>query len=218
MVAPNGTDSPNFADHIVAWNGAPDGGLGFGAWDASGDYIYFFEEFNLGLPQWLIVIDVSTNPASEIIRVELQDYIGATGFAPESNPQHLSASYETGGSAGGYSFDPENVGVPANSDTSLCLMIPLVDWGYSQRHEARFTMIIDLPQLFDPVSGLSCSLTNAPTATILDFDGTDFTTDDAGIIGRDQSKNRNTGVWIYNFSSESRTKIIDSGGYPDWSN
>ena len=202
--------------HTVAWDGAPDGGMGSAAWDASGDYIYLFEEFNLGLPQTLLVIDVTTNPGNVVKSIDLEDWIGATGFAPESNPQGLSASYQTGGSTGSYSFKPDIV--PARSDTSLCLMIPLIDWGFSNRHEARFTMVFDLPYLFDPGSGLSCSLMTTPTATIIDFEGDDFTTGDEGIVGRDWNKRPYGGISIYNLADETRTKIIDDGGFSDWSN
>jgi len=218
MVAPDGTDSTTFAEHIVVWDGAPDGGLGFGAWDASGDFIYFFEEFNLGVPQILLVIDITTNPATIVKTKDLTGLIGATGFAPESNPQALSASSSTGGTAGGYSFDPGNAGVSSRSDTSLCLMIPLVDWGYSNRHEANFTMIFDLPALFDSGSGLSCPLMTTPTATVLDFLGTDFMTGDTGIIGTDYGKRPYGGVSTYEFDGGKRTKIINDGGFSDWSN
>lgn len=217
--SPDGTSSTTFDEHTVAWDGAPEGGQGPAAWDASGDYIYVFEEFNLNLPQILLVIDITTDPGVVVATADLTDLIGATGFARESNPQGLSASYAIGGSTGGYSFDPDNLTTfPRNPNTSLCLMIPLVDWGWSQRHEARFTMIFDLPALFDPESGVSCPLTTASTATILDFQGADFTTGDTGMVGRDHRKNRTIGVWIYDMSSGSRTQVVGDGGFPDWSN
>jgi hypothetical protein len=227
VLAPDGTSSTNFAEHIEVWNGAPDGGFGFGAWDASGDYYYFLEDFNdPGGDQWLLVLDArsaagTTNPPqNEIIRINLTNMIGNNGFgfAADSNAQAISASFVTGGSDGGYSFDPLNLlDVPRISNTSLCLMLPLIDW--STRKDTRFTMIFDLPVLFDPMSELSCPLTAAPTATIEEFQGADFTTVDTGMVGTDYgNKGRYGGISIYNFGDQSRTKIIVEGGGADWSN
>jgi hypothetical protein len=82
-------------------------------------------------------------------------------------------------------------------------------------------IIIDLPQLFDPdieVSGLHCTIaTNG--VPIPNFQGTDFTTDDTGIIGSDTgSKGKSGGISIYDLGDGSRTRIIGEGGYSDWSN
>ena len=68
--------------------------------------------------------------------------------------------------------------------------------------------------------GLGCSIATRESP-ILNFEGTDFTTGDMGIVGRDATrKNRNTGVWVYDLSlsAGSRTKIVSEGGFPDWSN
>ena len=213
MISPGGTSS-TFAQHTIAWEGAPDGGLGGAAWDASGDYIYLLEEFNLGVPQILLVIDITTNPGTVVASVDLTPLIAGTGFAADSNPQGISASYQTGGLTSSYSFDPNTL--PARSDTSLCLMIPFADW--STRQNTRFTMIFDLPALFDADSGLSCPIATTLGSTILNFEGKDFTTGDAGIVGQDFGKNRVRGVWVYDLGSGSLTKIIGSGGFPDWSN
>lgn len=219
MVSPGGVTT-GFGQHTIAWEGAPDGGLGSPAWDASGDYIYLFEEFNLGLPQILLVIDVRTgtptSPATVVATADLTQLIANTGFDAASNPQGLSASYQTGG-ADSYSFDPDNEAVLPRSDTSLCLMIPLIDWSLGGRGRGRFTMIVDLPGVFDPVSGLNCPIATLGSP-ILNFEGSDFTTVDAGIVGQDTSKNRVRGVWVYDFSTGTRTKIIGNGGRPDWSN
>jgi hypothetical protein len=223
LVASDGTISTTaFEEHVVAWESAPDGGLGFGAWDASGDYVYLIEDFNgPTAQQWLLVLDVRTNPGTIVRSVDLTDYIGANGFgfSSGSQAQAASASDQTGGLAGGYSFDPANIDVVlSRPDTSLCLVIPLIDWGYSNKHPARFTMIFDLPNLFHANSGLSCPLTTGPTATIRDFEASDFTTDDAGIVGTDFGKRPYVGVTILDLSDNSRTKIISDGGYSDWSN
>ena len=137
--------------------------------------------------------------------------------------QSLSASYATGadpgnsGTTGAYRFA---AGEPANSDTSLCLMVSLIDWS-AKPGRSRFMIILDLPHLFDPdidVSGLHCTIaTNG--VPIPNFQGTDFTTDDAGIIGSDTgSKGKSGGISIYDLGDGSRTKIISDGGYSDWSN
>ncbi len=217
MVSPGGVTTA-FGQHTIAWEGAPDGGLGSPAWDASGDYIYLFEEFNLGLPQILLVIDVRTatptTPGTVVASADLTQLIDNTGFDPASNPQGLSASYQTGDTVS-YSFDPGNAAVLPRSDTSLCLLIPLIDW--STRRNTRFTVIVDLPGIFDPDLGLNCSIATLGSP-ILNFEGSDFTMLDAGIVGQDTSKNRVRGVWVYDFSTGTRTKIIDNGGRPDWSN
>jgi hypothetical protein len=220
MVSPNGTDS-SFAQHTVVWDGAPDGGLGFAAWDASGDYIYLVEDFNgPSIDQWLLVLDVRTaagsgDPqANEVARYKLTGLIGATGYEAASQVQTVSASYQVGGSNGSYSFKPGTV--VARSDTSLCLMISFADW--SLRRNNRFPVIFDLPAMFDPMSGLSCSVATQLDLPITNFEGSDFTTLDGEIIGRDMSKNRATGVWIFNMDTGTRKEIIGDGGFPDWSN
>ena len=136
----------------------------------------------------------------------------------------MSASYEIGGdyliggNPGAYSFDPDNELYPATPDTSLCLMLSVIDWSLNRNN--RFIVIIDLPKYFDPDAsgdGLSCSIATNETA-IRNFEGADFTADDAGIVGQDTSKNRVRGVWVYDLGSGSRTKIVGDGGFPDWAN
>ena len=216
MVAPNGVNSA-FAQHVIVWEGLPNGGLGSPTWDSSGDYIYFFEEFNMGTPQYLLVLDVGsatpTTAANVVATADLTPLVSATGFDPGSNPQGLSAGYLTGG-ADRYSFDPGTH--DARPDTSLCLMIPMVDWSAS-RGGSRFVMIVDLPAVFDPDSDASCMKATSGFP-ILNFAGTDFTPGDEEIIGQDTSKNRVRGIWIYDLGDSTRRIIIDNGGRPDWSN
>jgi hypothetical protein len=171
----------------------------------------------------LYVIDVSSDPGRTVVVQNWASIKIDHGLPPESNVQSLSASYAigadpgNGGATGAYRFAD---GEPANSDTSLCLMVSLIDWS-AKPGRSRFTIILDLPQLFDPTAaanGLHCTIaTNG--VPIPNFQGTDFTTGDAGIIGSDTgSKGKSGGISIYGLGDGSRTKIISDGGYSDWSN
>jgi hypothetical protein len=95
-------------------------------------------------------------------------------------------------------------------------MVSTIDWSAGGKHEPRFVHIVDLPGIFDPGSNLHCPIATG-TSPILDFLGTDFTTNDTGIVGRDYRKHTR-GIWVYDMESQSRTKIIDNGSFPDWSN
>jgi hypothetical protein len=215
--------------HSVAYESEPNGGLNSATWDASGDFIYHQDNpLDGSPPNGLIVIDVRTFPGKTVAEYDLSPIFVAAGFSAESNVQRISASYEIGGdhlildssgvySPGKYSFKPGDESVPATSDTSLCLMLSVIDWS---RKDGRFVVIIDLPQIFDPNSsadGLRCS-TATMGAPILDFQGTDFTTGDAGIVGINSGKGKPGGLWIYDLGTGSRTRIIGEGSFPDWSN
>jgi hypothetical protein len=224
MVAPidENNETTPFSQHDLVWDGAIDGGMGQATWDVSGDFIYLLEEFNLGTPQILLVIDVSTNPGAIVASADITPLIEATGFQGDSNGGPVSASFMTGtpknpgDPSGSYSFDPDNPAVPARSDTSLCLMLSLVDW--STRRNDRFVMILDLPAVFEDNPSVNCPIATPASAPILNFAASDFTDDDAGIIGQDTSKNRSTGIWIYDLATGDRTKILNSGVGPDWIN
>lgn len=53
---------------------------------------------------------------------------------------------------------------------------------------------------------------------IRDFQASDFTTGDEGIVGTNHGKGKHGGLWIHDLGTGSRTRIINDGGYPDWSN
>ena len=220
MVAPideNHATTP-FSEHTLAWDGAYGGGMGDAAWDASGNYLYLLEDFNISGRQDLLVIDVRTNPGTVVATADLRDWIGATGFDPGSNMQTISAGSATGATAlqpGSYSFDPGAENPISNDSTSLCLMVSFIDW--SLRENPVFTIVFDLPGLFDPASGLSCHSASPLGTAIVDFKGEDFTDSDAAIIGG-QSGRRYRGIWIHDIPSAQRTRLTDSGVSPDWSN
>jgi hypothetical protein len=198
-------------NHMLAYESEPNGGLNSATWDQSGNFIYHSDSpVNVPFINGLFVIDVRTPPGKTIAVLDLGPIMVASAFAEESNVQLVSASSITGD----YSFDPLN-GVPA-SNNSLCLMVSTIDWSAGGKHHPRFVHIIDLPGIFDPGSNLHCPIATG-TSPILDFLGTDFTTNDTGIVGRDYRKHTR-GVWVYDVESESRTKIIDIGSSPDWSN
>ena len=95
-------------------------------------------------------------------------------------------------------------------------MLTYADW--TSVKDTHFTLVVDLPGLLDPGSGMYCPLT-AVHSPVVDFVGEDFATDDAGIIGKDLSRRSSSrGISIYDFASRSRMKIVDSGDRPDWSN
>ncbi len=227
VVAPDPEVFPA-AVHTEIYASEDDGGLNSATWDASGDFIFHQDNpLDGSLPNGLFVIDVTASPGNTVATLELGPIFVDAGFSEDSNVQRMSASYEVGGdhligpNLGAYSFDPGNPNVPASSETSLCLMLSVIDWS-AKRGGGAFIVILDLVQMFDPAAwaaGLHCSIATNATP-ILDFDGTDFTTGDKGIVGRDRRKNRNTGVWVYDLSlsAGSRTKIVSEGGFPDWSN
>jgi hypothetical protein len=224
VVAPDPVEFPEGA-HTEVYASEEDGGLNSATWDASGDFIYHQDTpLDGSFQNGLFVIDVSTSPGNTVATLELGPIFVDAGFSAESNVQQISASYEIGGdysiggAPGAYSFDSGNELYPASSDTSLCLMLSVIDWSLNRNN--RFIVIIDLPKHFDSGAsgdGLSCSIATNGSA-IRNFAGTDLTTDDVGIVGQDTSKNRVRGVWVYDIGSGSRTKIIGDGGFPDWSN
>ena len=204
-----------FEDHIIVYETAPDGGLGFAAWDASGNFIF------LGLSNGicegctdLLVLDVRKGAEGEfddvtdriVTRMNLDPFNGG-GF---NSPQSLSA----GSLTGTYSFDP-NGGYP-DSDSSLCLMVANAEWG-AQPNPVYSTWIIDLPAIFDTVSGQMCPYENVGSP-IIGFQGSDFTTDDSGIVGRDFSKPRPQGIFVHDPNTNALTRIVKVGSRPDWSN
>ena len=227
VVAPDPVEYPDgLRDglHTEFYVSEDNGGLNSATWDASGNFIYHKDHPVDGSgPGGLYVRDVSSDPGSYVAVQSLDSIMIAHGLPPESNVQSLSASYaigadpNNGGATGAYRFAD---GEPAYSDTSLCLMVSVIDWS-AKPGRSRFMIIVDLPQLFDPTAaanGLHCTIaTNG--VPIPNFQGTDFTTDDKGIIGSDTgSKGKSGGISIYNLSDGSRTKIISDGGYSDWSN
>ena len=155
----------------------------------------------------------------------------STQSVPISGPTQLSGllahwggeigrDHTIGGNPGAYSFNREDPDLAASSDTSLCLMLSVIDWSLGGRGKGRFMVIIDLPQIFDPDSsadGLACS-TATMGEPILEFQGTDFTTGDAGIVGSNARRGKTGGLWIYDLGTGTRTRIIGDGVSPDWSN
>lgn len=225
VVAPDPEAFP-FGAHTEVYASEDDGGLNSATWDASGDFIYHSDSpLDGSLQNGLFVIDVSTFPGDTVATFELGPIFVAHGFAAESNVQSMSTSYEIGfdqdigGIPGEYSFDPGNPNVPATSDTSLCLMLSVIDWSAS-RGGLRFVVILDLVQTFDPdawADSLRCSIATEGSP-ILDFQGNDFTTGDAGIVGPKSGKGKPGGIWIHDLDDGTRTKIISAGGFADWSN
>lgn len=199
---------PSFEDHIIVYETAPDGGLGFAAWDASGDFIFLqLPKDSNGDSSDLVVLDVRAGVIGDRIvrRIDLDLYNGLG----VNSPQWLSA----GSKSGLYSFDPEN-NFPV-SDSSLCLMITNANWG-AQPNPVYSTWIIDLPFIFNNVSG-QCTYANVGSP-IIGFQGSDFTTDDAGIVGRDFSKPRPQGIYVHDPNKNELKRIVKVGSRPDWSN
>jgi len=224
VVAPDPVEFPDGL-HTEIYVSEDNGGLNSATWDASGNFIYHQDNpLDGSVPNGLFVIDVSSQPGRTVRALSLSSIMEDHGFAPESNVQSMSASFATGadpnndGPTGAYRFAD---GEPANSDTSLCLMLSVIDWSGRRGGGGSFTIILDLPQIFDPTGatgGLHCtSATNG--VPILNFQGSDFTTDDAEIVGSDTgSKGKSGGISIYDLGDGSRTKIISDGGNSDWSN
>jgi hypothetical protein len=227
VVAPDPEDFPLGA-HTEVYASEDDGGLNSATWDASGDFIYHQDApLDGSMPGGLFVIDVSASPGRTVAAISLGSIMAAHGFPSGWNVQSMSASYEIGfdqdigGNPDAYSFDPGNPNVPATSDTSLCLMISAIDWSAPANSSSRFIVILDLVQTFDPVAwgnGLHCSIATVDTP-ILDFQGNDFTTGDAGIIGPNSVKGKPGAIWIHDLDDGTRTEIFNKGGYyADWSN
>ncbi len=199
VVAPMLVSAP-LTSHVEIFNSGLNGGLDFGAWDASGNYVFLVDQDQAGEQMDVLVIDVVTNPGSVVATIDLDEEIDAAGFnGLGSDPQDVSAS----AASGSYSLGP---------NSSLCLMVAVADWSVHPNPE-YFTIIIDVPGVLDSEPGCSVATANPP---ILDFIGEDFTIGDAGLVGQDYGKNRVRGIWTYDFDSGSRTKIIDSGFRPDW--
>ena len=206
---------PLFEDHITAYETLPDGGLGFAAWDASGHFIFL--ALHNGSCEGctdLLVLDVREdtedkfeNVADRIVaRVSLDPFNG-DGL---NSTQWLSAGSKTGT----YSFDP--TGEYPESDSSLCLMVANAEWGAKPK-PVYSTWIIDLPAIFGSGSGQMCPYANVGSP-IIGFQGADFTTDDAGLVGRDFGKPRPQGIYRHDPISNTLIRIVSSGSRPDWSN
>jgi hypothetical protein len=206
---------PPFTDHITVYETALDGGLGFAAWDASGDFIFL--TLSTGLCEGctdLVALDVREGAEGEfnevadriVARISLDPFNGG-GI---NTPQWISAGSRTGT----YSFD--STGGYPDSDSSLCLMVANAEWG-AQPNPVYSTWIIDLPAIFDTVSGQMCPYANVGSP-IIGFQGSDFTTDDAGIVGRDFGKPRPQGIYVHDPTANSLTRIVRVGSRPDWSN
>jgi hypothetical protein len=225
MVAPDPELFPE-GTHSLAYESEVNGGLNSATWDASGDFIFHNDNpLDDSVTGGLFVIDVRTFPGKTAAAISLGPVMESHGYPAPWNVQSMSASYETGfdheidGKPGAYSFDPDNPNVPASSDTSLCLMISVIDWSASRGGE-RFVVILDLVHTFDLdawAAGLRCSTATMPVP-ILDFQGSDFTTGDAGIVGTNSGKGKPGGLWVYDLSKNTRTRIIGEGGSADWSN
>jgi hypothetical protein len=207
VVAPLDVSAP-LSQHVAVYT---KNRLDFGAWDASGEYIYLVETDPSGGND-LFVIDVRTepegNPGEIVGSIDLDDEVDLAGFsALDSNVQDLSAGAMTG------SYSISGAGGTA-SNHSLCLMVAVSDW--SVRHSGIFTMIVDLPGLLHPELDIHCPVL-PEDSLIPEFLGEDFMTSDSGIVGQDYGKGQVRGIWTYDFGSKSRTKIIGSGFRPDWS-
>jgi hypothetical protein len=198
-----------FGSHITAYETAPGGGLGFAAWDVSGDFIFLqLPKDSNGDSSDLVVLDVRAGVVGDRIvrRIDLDLYNGLG----VNSPQWLSA----GSKSGLYSFDPDN-DFP-DSDSSLCLMIANANWG-AQPNPVYSTWIIDLPAIFNNVPGPMCTYGNVGSS-IIGFQGSDFTTDDAGIVGRDFGKPRPQGIYVHDPIKNELNRIVKVGSRPDWSN
>ena len=199
---------PLFENHITVYETAPNGGLGFAAWDVSGDFIFLqLPKDSNGDSSDLVVLDVRAGVVGDRIvrRIDL-DLVNGLGV---NSPQWLSA----GSKSGLYSFDPDN-NFP-DSDSSLCLMIANTNWG-AHPNPVYSTWIIDLPFIFNNVPG-QCTYANVGSP-IIGFQGSDFTTDDAGIVGRDFSKPRPQGIYVHDPDENELKRIVKVGSRPDWSN
>jgi hypothetical protein len=199
---------PPFADHITEYETAPDGGLGFAAWDASGNFIF------LALSTDLLVLDVREGAEGEFVDVA-DRIVNQINLDPYNGNGVNSIQWLSAGSQSSlYSFDRTD-GYP-DSDSSLCLMVANAEWG-AQPKPVYSTWIIDLPAIFDTVSGQMCPYENVGSP-IIGFQGSDFTTDDSGIVGRDFSKPRPQGIFVHDPNSNALTRIVKVGSRPDWSN
>jgi hypothetical protein len=206
---------PPFADHITVYETAPDGGLGFAAWDASGNFIFL--ALSNGICEGctdLLVLDVREGTEGEFVdvadRIVKQINLDPYNGNGVNSIQWLSAGSQTSL----YSFDRSG-GYP-DSDSSLCLMVANAEWG-AQPNPIYSTWIIDLPAIFDTVSGQMCPYENVGSP-IIGFQGSDFTTDDAGIVGRDFGKPRPQGIYVHDPDQNELKRIVKVGSRPDWSN
>jgi hypothetical protein len=202
-------------DHITVYETAPDGGLGFAAWDASGNFIFL--ALHNGLCEGctdLLVLDVREGAEGEFVnvadRIVAQINLDPFNGGGLNSTQWLSAGSQTGI----YSFD--RTGDYPDSDSSLCLMVANAEWG-AQPNPVYSTWIIDLPAIFDTGSGQMCQYANVGSP-IIGFQGSDFTTDDAGIVGRDFGKARPQGIYVHDPDKNELNRIVKVGSRPDWSN
>jgi hypothetical protein len=96
------------------------------------------------------------------------------------------------------------------------LVVANAEWG-AKPNPVYSTWVIDLPAIFDTASGQMCPYANVGSP-IIGFQGSDFTTDDAGIVGRDFSKPRPQGIFVHDPITNTLIRIVQNGSRPDWSN
>jgi hypothetical protein len=221
MVAPiDGSETTtDFNEHIVAWEIPPGGRMDWAAWDASGRYLYIIEPYDPG-QRLLTVIDVvnvidvdGVSYGDVVASVDITLSTVVAGFDEASSFISVTAGSTVGASNGGYSFKP---GDGPNTDTALCLAATFRD--DTTRNSQKFTIIYDLPSLFDTGSLESCPSATPPTVPILDFSAADFTDSDGVLIGGSSEKGAK-GIWTVDLEDgDTRTQVISKDGSVDWSN
>lgn len=224
MVSPTLT-SP-FEDHVIVRQGAPDGGQNEAQWDASGDFIYYTEDDNDSPSHDLLVIDVANNPGQVLAVHNIDNNLIAAGGNPAWNGNSEDAGAITGGVANPANCTPDTcysfgTGIAPRGDTSLCLLTRFTDW--DSRNNDQYSIILDLPSIFDANAQVSCPVATPPGGAIQRFEAAEFTDNDEGLVGRDQGGKRrqNSGVWTYDLRPATfgtSTRLDADGAHPDWAN